>query len=106
LPNIVIIGTLSKGDYKVTYPVRLSEEYHNEEGYQKATEIFYPAIDEADIVIVYGDFFEHTLRDLKYAYSKGKNIIFVSPDDCVSPDLIQRIIMHREWFLENQGDRQ
>ena len=95
---------MSQGDYKVTYPVRLSEEYHNEEGYQKAAEIFYPAIDEADIVIVYGDFYEHTLRDLKYAYAEGKKIIFVNPEIPDPPYLVQAMIEHKEISLKRCGD--
>jgi hypothetical protein len=77
-PNIVIVGTLSEGDYKVTYPIRLSEDYHNEKGYQEACKKFYPAIDEADIVVVWGIPGHHTQRDINYAKSKGKNIVFLN----------------------------
>ena len=77
MPNIVILGSLRYGDYKVTYPEKVCEDYHNEEDYKKATQKFYPAIDEADIVIVYGVAGEHTQRDISYAHKRGKEVIYL-----------------------------
>lgn len=77
-PKIVILGSLRNGDYEVTAPKRVKEDYHNEEGYQLACQRFYPAIEEADIVIVYGEVGEHTQRDINYAISKGKRIIYLN----------------------------
>lgn len=92
-PNIVIVGTLSEGDYKVTYPIHLSENYHNETGYQEACKKFYPAIDEADIVVVWGIPGLHTQRDIGYARSRGKKIVYLCTqkergDDTMKCDII------------------
>ena len=73
-PRLVILGSLGGGDYEVTYPIRNSM-YNTEEGYRLACERFYPAIDAADVVLVYGEPGEHTSRDIEYAESKGKTVI-------------------------------
>lgn len=77
MPKIVILGSLRNGDYEVTAPKKVCEDYHNEEGYQKACERFYPAIEEADIVLVYGDVGEHTQRDIEYAFKHGKRTVYI-----------------------------
>ena len=77
MPKIVILGSLRNGDYEVTFPKKVRENYHNEEGYQLACKIFYPAIERADIVIVYGEMGEHTKRDADYAVECGKRIIHI-----------------------------
>ena len=78
MPKIVILGSLKNGDYEVTAPKKVREDYHNEEGYQLACQRFYPAIEEADLVIVYGEMGEHTKRDADYAIKQGKRIIYLS----------------------------
>ena len=55
-------------------------EGNNETSYQKAKEIFYPAIDKADVILVYipnNTIGEHTLRDIEYAKCQGKTIQFI-----------------------------
>ena len=73
----MIVGSLNHGDYEVTAPEKVREDYHNEEGYQEACKRFYPAIDDADVVIVYGKPGEHTQRDIDYAKNKGRKIIYL-----------------------------
>lgn len=87
--NIVILGSCRYSPYIITAPNPLDprwtkethELFNNEEQYEIATKIFYPAIDNADFVIVYlgdKDFGNHTYRDYKYAFSKGKRIIIIT----------------------------
>ncbi len=52
--------------------------------YAHACEKFYPAIDEADIVLVYNPEYhvgEHTQKDIDYARSKGKLVVFTHPTE-------------------------
>ncbi len=83
--KIVILGSCRHSPYEVlAAPKPLSKDYHNETGYHEACKIFYPAIENADVVWVYlpnGKPGEHTQRDLDYARSKGKQIFYIVPDE-------------------------
>jgi uncharacterized protein YgbK (DUF1537 family) len=96
-PKIVILGSLKNGDYIITAPRKVREDYHNEEGYQEACKRFYPAIDEADVIIVYGDVGEHTQRDIDYAISKGKKIIRLDKIEALEDDK-RALTEIRKWF--------
>ena len=90
MPNIVILGSLSLGEYKVLAPHIMSEEYYtdHEMGYKKACEVFYPAIDEADVVFVFAPkgMGKHTKADLQYAIDQGKEyIIFPKTEETHTP---------------------
>jgi hypothetical protein len=77
MPKIVILGSLRFDPYQVTVPQKVKQDYHNEDGYRKACERIYPAIDDADLILVYAPdgIGEHTKRDLDYARSKGKKFL-------------------------------
>lgn len=80
MPKIVILGSCRFEPYKVlALPNKIKGAWNTEKGYKKASEIFYPAIDKADLIIVYAPdgIGEHTKRDIEYAKSKGKRIIVV-----------------------------
>ena len=76
MPKIVILGSCRHEPYEVIVPEKVKGKWNTEEGYQKACEKFYPAIDEADIILVYASdgIGEHTNRDIDYAFSKGKHV--------------------------------
>ena len=86
MPNIVILGSLGLGEYKVTYPKVMSEEYYtdHEKGYEIAKTFFYPAIREAHFVIcLVPEGFKkdsHTLKDALFAMGEGKTVYFIGPD--------------------------
>ena len=88
MPKIVILGSLKNGDYEVIAPKKVRADYHNEEGYQIACKRFYPAMDEADLVIVYGEPGEHTERDMLYAMGKNRRIVQIplSKEGCKGCD--------------------
>lgn len=78
--KIVILGSCRFAPYKVlAVPNPIAGLHNTEEGYIEAAKIFYPAINDADVVIVYAPdgIGEHTLRDLKYAESLGKKIVII-----------------------------
>ena len=78
--RIVILGSCRFSPYIVlAAPNPLSNAFNTEEGYLRAARLFYPAIDEADIVIVYAPdgIGEHTARDMAYAESQGKRIVII-----------------------------
>jgi len=81
MPKIVILGSLRFDPYIVTFPIKEDGELWNtEEGYQRASQKFYPAIDEADIVLVWAPdgIGDHTKRDMDYARLKRKRIRIIS----------------------------
>lgn len=78
--RIVILGSCRFSPYIVlAAPNPLSDAHNTEEGYYCSTKLFYPAIDEADIVIVYAPdgIGDHTKRDMEYAESQGKRIVII-----------------------------
>ena len=83
MPKIVILGSLAQGDYKVTYPIKETDYYtKHEDAYLRAREKFYRAIDESDVIIVIGTRMgEHTRKDIQYAKSKNKKVVFVMIED-------------------------
>jgi len=82
--KIVVLGSLEHGDYEVLAPHKLDPELYEEDhekAYEKATEVFYPAIDEATFVVVYQPhgLGGHTEKDREYAVKQGKPIIYYPP---------------------------
>lgn len=75
--KIVILGSCRFEPYEVLVPKK-NPYWNTEKGYKIASEKFYPAIDEADIVIVYNPdgLGEHTRRDIQYAYYSGKHLVY------------------------------
>ena len=80
MPKFVILGSCRFEPYEVlAMPNRITGGTNDDAGYQKACKIFYPAIDEADVVLVYtpdGKMGEHTARDVEYARKRGKKLLF------------------------------
>lgn len=78
--KIVILGSCRFEPYEILAVPKKNPKWNTEEGYEMSTEKFYPAIDEADIVLVYAPdgIGEHTGRDIEYAKRQNKSI-FVIP---------------------------
>jgi len=78
MPKIVILGSCRFEPYEIlAKPKKLTNTPHTtEKGYEMACKIFYPAIEESDLIIVYAPdgIGEHTQRDIDYALKKGKKI--------------------------------
>lgn len=77
MPKFVILGSCRFEPYEVlAVPSKIPGAWNTEAGYEIAFQRFGPAIEEADIVIVYAPdgIGEHTNRDLAYAKSLGKRI--------------------------------
>ena len=80
MTKFVFLGSCRHEPYKIlATPKKVQGKWNTEEGYQKASEIFYPSIDEADVVIVFAPdgIGEHTWRDMKYAREQGKKIVII-----------------------------
>lgn len=99
-PNIkiVILSSCQYAPFKITAPLTIStidkkqifafelwKSHKQERAYKEAKKIFYPAIDEADIVIAIskkdGTIGKHTQMDIDYAKSVGKQVMIVSPKE-------------------------
>jgi len=84
MPKIVILGSCKLEPYIVLFmPNKLDSELYerdHEQAYLKARKVVYPAITEADIVIVLASegIGEHTLQDMKYADSLRKRIVIIT----------------------------
>ena len=82
-PKFVILGSCRHEPYEILqmpnpFDRKLYVEDH-EKAYEEACKRFYPAIDEADVVIVYAPngVGEHTKQDIEYAKSRGKPVILI-----------------------------
>ena len=80
--KIVILGSCRFEPYEILEVPKRNNLGNTEEGYQKSTKRFFPAIEKADIVIVYASdgIGEHTKRDMEYAKKQGKRIIVISDE--------------------------
>jgi len=82
MPKIVILGSCRYEPYEILFvPKKIPGLWNTEEGYKKASERCYPAIDQADEVWVYvpdGRIGEHTKRDIEYALKRKKTIRIIS----------------------------
>ena len=76
MPKIVILGSCRHEPYEILAVPESHPTLHNtKEGYEWACKKFYPAIREADVVLVYspdGRIGEHTRLDMDYAETRGK----------------------------------
>ena len=86
--KITVLGSLEKGEiYEVIVPrIEDPELYrdNHEEAYRKATEVFYPAIESSEFVLVYAPngIGSHTGQDLEHAI-KNKIPHLIYPDDMI-----------------------
>jgi len=83
MPKIVVLGSCRFEPYEVlAMPNKLDPVLYandHEKAYDKACEKFYPAMDEADVILVYnpdGKIGEHTQRDIDYALARGKKVVY------------------------------
>lgn len=86
MTKIVILGSCRFEPYEViAKPEKVEGKWNTEEGYQKATEKFYPAMQESDLILVYAPdgIGEHTKRDIDYANSIGKKVHVLIPLDTI-----------------------
>ena len=82
MTKIVILGSCRFAPYEIlAAPNKIPNAWNTEEGYKKATEKFYPAIAQADVVLVYAPdgVGEHTARDILEACRQGKEIFLIVP---------------------------
>ena len=76
--KIVFLGSCRFSPYEIlAVPDPIPGAWNTDEGYEIAFKKFKPAIDEADLVIVYAPdgIGEHTGRDYEYAKSQNKEIL-------------------------------
>jgi len=78
--KIVFLGSCRFAPYEIlAVPDPIPGAWNTDEGYEIAFKVFKPAIDAADLVIVYvpDGIGRHTQMDLDYAKSQNKEIILV-----------------------------
>lgn len=82
MPKITILGSCKYEPYEVlAVPNKIPNAWNTEEGYQIASQKFYPAIDKSDVVVVWcpsAVIGEHTLRDVWYAINSNKRVVFIT----------------------------
>jgi len=80
MTKIVILGSCRYAPYEILAVPEKNQKWNTEEGYQMATQKFYPAIEQADEVWVYAPagIGEHTQRDIEFAIKTGKTIRIMS----------------------------
>ena len=77
--NIVILGSTRFAPYNVLVPDPIDGATNDDVGYKIASKIFHPAIEDADIVIVYcpDGIGVHTHRDIEHAIKHKKPIFYI-----------------------------
>ncbi len=111
--KIVVLGSCRYEPYEVlAMPNKLDPELYEEDhekAYDEACKVFYPAIDEADLVLVYAPegIGEHTGRDLDYAKDQGKDYVVFPHDVNRSDELLEweeRVKQCRRVVMELRRD--
>lgn len=81
MPKIVILGSCRHEPYEVLFmPNKLDGKLYakdQDEAYEEACKVVYPAIEEADVILVYvpeGKIGKHTQLDINYAKKLGKTV--------------------------------
>ena len=77
MTKIVILGSCRFGPYEIlAVPNKIPNAWNTDKGYAIASKIFYPAIDKANVIIVYAPdgIGKHTQLDIDYARSIGKKV--------------------------------
>jgi hypothetical protein len=120
MTKMVILGSCRFEPYEIlAVPEKVEGLWNTEEGYEKATEKFHPAMDQADVIIVYAPdgIGEHTQKDIDYARSIGKKVYGLTEIEariikvaicpvCHSQDVEEadsrcwRCKKCRQWFLK------
>lgn len=85
MPRFVVLGSCKHEPYEILFlPNKLDPTLYREEhekAYEDAKKVVYPAIKNADVIIIYvpnGIIGDHTQRDLRFAISKKKKIVFIT----------------------------
>jgi hypothetical protein len=90
MPKIVVLGSLKHEPYEMLAPKMMNPELHaqgpegHELAYVKACEVFYPAIERADLVLVWlpgGKISKHTKADMMFAISQRKRVVLITPNE-------------------------
>jgi len=85
MPKIVVLGSCRHEPYTFLAPNKLDADLYARDhhaAYIDACAVFYPAIKEADVVVVYnpeGAVGEHTAADIREAERQGKRIVYLFP---------------------------
>lgn len=82
MTKFVILGSCRHEPYEIlAVPEKVPGLWNTEEGYRIATEKFHPAMDEADVIIVFAPdgVGEHTQMDIDYAIGIGKTVYRLVP---------------------------
>ena len=82
MPKVVILGSCKFEPYEIlAVPNKIPNAWNTDKGYEMACKIFHPAMDEADIILVYAPdgIGEHTMKDIDYAHSIGKKVYLLAP---------------------------
>ena len=80
--KIVVLGSCRFEPYEfLAVPNKIPGAWNTEKGYRKASEKFYPALKEADVVWVFAPdgIGEHTQKDIDEAQRLGKKIMMLAP---------------------------
>ena len=80
MTKFVILGSCRFEPYEIlAVPDRIEGGTNDDAGYKKASTIFYPAMKQADVIIVYAPdgIGEHTQKDIDFAQSIGKQVFFL-----------------------------
>ena len=82
--KIVVLGSIKHGPYEVLVPHPFNPELffgtpeQHEEAYQIACQVFEPAIEDTDVIIVWAPDGvkpgSHTAQDIMYAQKSGKKV--------------------------------
>ena len=77
MTKFVILGSCRFEPYDIlAVPNKIPKAWNTDKGYVIAAKIFYPAMDEADVILVYAPdgIGLHTQKDIDYAHSIGKKV--------------------------------
>ena len=77
MTKFVVLGSCRFEPYEIlAVPNKIPRAWNTDKGYALAAKIFYPAMDKADVIIVYAPdgIGLHTQKDIDYAHSIGKKV--------------------------------
>lgn len=85
MPKFVVLGSCKHEPYEVLFmPNKLDTSLYKEDhekAYAEASKVVFPAIEEADVVIVYapdGIIGEYTKKDVRHAIRHKKKVAFIT----------------------------
>ena len=84
MTKFVILGSCRFEPYEIlAVPNKIQNAWNTDKGYEIASKIFYPAMDEADVILVYAPdgIGKHTRLDIDYAKSIGKKVFLLKEDE-------------------------